>query len=141
MQDEIMRYWIKRRDKLIHPYSLVGYLLSLNLTIMTHARAHRSDMHNKAVITLIARLILNPLLVGNARNEALSEAITIFWDEFNNFQNRKRMFRHEYMWETKARDDTPAFRWHKRNSLHTTRVLGKLACLVLSKILGVGTAE
>ena len=51
------------------------------------------------------------------------------------------MYRHEYMWETKARDDTPAFCWHERNSLHTTRVLGKLACLVLSKILGVGTAK
>ena len=141
MVDEIMRYWIKRRDKLIHPYLLVGYLLSPNQTIMAHAREHRSDMHNKAVITLITRLILDPLLVGNARSEALSEAINIFWDEFNHFQNKKRMYRHEYMWEAKARDDMPAYCWHERNSLHTTRVLGKLACLVLSKILGVGTAE
>ena len=106
MVDEIMRYWINRRDKLIHPYSLVGYLLSPNQTIMAHAREHRSDLHNKAVITLITRLILNPLLVGNARSEALSEAINTFWDEFNHFQNKKRMYHHEYMCRRRKHETT-----------------------------------
>jgi len=141
MDDQVMTFWIKRRDKLIHPYSLVGYLLSPNKVIMAHAGANRSDLHNKAVITLIKRLIVNPLLVGEAMSQALSVAINTFWDEFGWFQNKKKMFRHDYMWETRARDDTPAFRWHERNSLRSTSVLGKLACLVLSKILGVGTAE
>ena len=34
-----------------------------------------------------------------------------------------------------------AFRWHQRYSLPVTKVLGRLACLVLSKILGIGSAE
>jgi hypothetical protein len=31
--------------------------------------------------------------------------------------------------------------WHKKNSLRYTDVLGKLACIVCSKILGIGSAE
>jgi hypothetical protein len=34
-----------------------------------------------------------------------------------------------------------ACRWHHTWTLSRTKVLGKLACLVLSKILGIGTAE
>ena len=31
--------------------------------------------------------------------------------------------------------------WHKKNSVRFTSILGKLACLVCSKILGIGSAE
>ena len=38
--------------------------------------------------------------------------------------------------------ETEGFRWHAQYSIEqTTEVLGRLACLVLSKILGIGTAE
>lgn len=143
MPHQVIRYWIKWHDKLIYLYSLVGYLLSPNQIIMVHVQLNRSDIHNKAVVTLIKRLIINPLFVGEAKSRALSNAITKFWNEFSCFYNKKKMFCHAYMWDTNARDDddTPAYRWHERNSLRLTIVLGKLACLVLSKILGVGTAK
>jgi hypothetical protein len=141
MEDAVMRYWIKRREKLIHPYSLVGYLLSPSKIIMAHAATNRSEIHNKAVVTLIKRLLIDPFLVGQAKSDAVANAINTFWDEFHFFQSKRKMFRYEHMWETKTRETTPAFRWHERNSLRSTIILGKLACLVLSKILGVGTAE
>ena len=53
MDHVAMRFWIKRRDKLIHDYSLTGYLLSPNPTIMAHAYENRSTMHNDAVVCLI----------------------------------------------------------------------------------------
>jgi hypothetical protein len=34
-----------------------------------------------------------------------------------------------------------AFRWHQKYMLPVKDILGKVACLVLSKILGIGTAE
>jgi hypothetical protein len=37
--------------------------------------------------------------------------------------------------------ETKAYKWHYKYSYHQTKVLGRLACLVLSKILGIGTAE
>jgi hypothetical protein len=68
MPHEVMRYWIKWCAKLIHLYLLVGYLLLPNQTIMVHAQENRSDLHSKAVVTLIKRLILNPLLVSKEKN-------------------------------------------------------------------------
>jgi len=137
-----MRYWIKRRDKLVHNYSLVGYLLSPNQTIMDHAYENRSLIHHEAVINLIKKLIVDPNLVGDKKSENLAASINIFWDEYNWFVNKKKMFKFDHIWEDAARGDrVPAYRWHQRWSLHTTKVLGKLACLVQSKILGIGTAE
>jgi len=40
-----------------------------------------------------------------------------------------------------AKQETEGFSWHAKYSIETTEVLGRLACLVLSKILGIGTAE
>ena len=40
-----------------------------------------------------------------------------------------------------AKQETEGFHWHAKYSIETTEVLGRLACLVLSKILGIGTAE
>jgi hypothetical protein len=45
------------------------------------------------------------------------------------------------MWEKTQRDAIPAYCWHQRHSFHSTKVLGKLACSVLSKTLGICTAE
>jgi hypothetical protein len=35
---QIMSFWLKCRNKLIHDYSLVGYILSPNPQIMNNAR-------------------------------------------------------------------------------------------------------
>ena len=40
-----------------------------------------------------------------------------------------------------ADENCKAYRWHFKYSDQQTKVLGKLACLVLSKILVIGTAE
>ena len=133
---------MKHRDKLIHSYSLVGYLLSPNQTIMDHAYENRSLIHHEAVVNLIEKLIVNPKLVGVEKSTNLAESISNFWDEYNWFVNKQRMFKFAHMLEPAAQGDhVPAYRWHQRWSLHTTKVLGKLACLVQSKILGIGTAE
>ena len=60
-----MHFWLKRRDKLIHDYSLVGYIMSPNPTIMSHALEHKTQKHDDAAANLITKLILRPTLVGN----------------------------------------------------------------------------
>ncbi len=49
MDHVAMIFWIKRQDKLIHDYSLTGYLLSSNPTNMAHTYENRLTMHNDAV--------------------------------------------------------------------------------------------
>ena len=46
-----------------------------------------------------------------------------------------------HIWVSAEDPSEKAFRWHQNYSLLYTEVLGRLACLVTSKILGIGTAE
>ena len=86
-----MQFWIKRREKLKHHYSLVGYLLSPNPTIMAHAYDNRSDIHNNAVVKVITKLIIDPMLVEDERSRSLAESINTFWDEYGCFVNKQHM--------------------------------------------------
>jgi hypothetical protein len=109
MDHVAMRFWIKRQDKLIHDYSLIGYLLSPNPTIMAHAYKNRLMIHNEAVVRLIDKLIANPIFVGEEKSEHLSKDIYTFWDEFDNFINRRGCFSHKYMWDAARGDDVKAY--------------------------------
>ena len=141
MTDVVMRFWLKRRPKLIHDYSLVGYILSPNSTIMSHAIDNKSIMHDQAAERLITKLILNPTLVGSERDNERAKLIDTFMEEYGDFTNKRGMFARDNIWIMAKDELTKAYRWHYKYSLTTTKVLGKLACLVLSKILGIGTAE
>jgi len=141
MTDVIMRFWLKRREKLIHDYSLVGYLLSPNSAIMAHSIEHKSIAHDQATERLITKLILNPSLVGNERSIERAKLIDTFMEEYGDFTNKRGLFARDNIWIMANNIDTLAYRWHFKYSLPVTKVLGKLACLVLSKILGIGTAE
>jgi hypothetical protein len=88
----VMQFWLLRRKKLIHDYSLVGYLLSPNPTIMEHAHLNKNQGHNTAVEHLITKLILDQSLVGNERKAHKSELIDKFFDEHNDFVNKRNAF-------------------------------------------------
>ena len=141
LTDVVMRFWLKRKPKLIHDYSLVGYILAPNPTIMAHAVVNKTINHDQAAERLITKLILNPTLVGTERNNEIAKLIDTFMDEYGDFTNKRGMFARDNIWIIAADEYAKAYRWHFKYSLTTTKVLGKLACLVLSKILGIGTAE
>ena len=139
--DQVMRFWLKRRDKLIHEYSLVGYILSPNPTIMAHAQEHKTQEHDNAAETLINKLILDQNLVGDESRLAKAKLIDTFLTEYGDFINKRGCFARDHIWILASEPDLKAYRWHQKYTLLVTKVLGKLACLVLSKILGIGTAE
>ena len=136
-----MGFWEKRRSKLIHDYSLVGYILSPNPTIMENAITNKLEIHDEAAERLITKLMLYPALVGNERTVQRAKLIDSFMEEYGDFTNRRGVFAKDNIWIMAADESTKAYRWHYKYSYHQTKVLGKLACLVLSKILGIGTAE
>jgi hypothetical protein len=105
-----MIFWIKWRDHLIHDYSLAGYLLLQNATIMAHAYTNRSTMlHNDAVVHLIKKLIVNPMLVGDKKSSHLSKDIETFWNEYDDFVNMRGCFSHKYMWDSARGDNDKAY--------------------------------
>ncbi len=127
--------------KLIRNYSLVGYLLSPNSTIMAHAVKHKTINHDQTAKRLITKLILNPTLVGTERNNERVNLIDTFMEEYGDFTNKHGMFACANIWIMAADENAKVYRWHYKYSLPTTKVLGKLACLVLLKILGIGTTK
>lgn len=124
-----------------HKYALVGYLLSPNPTIMKHALDHRTQQHDDAITTLIAKLILDPLLVGEEKEQKKAELIHMFWGEYSDFTLKLHKFSDPGMWRIAANPKQSAHMWHKTYSLTRTQVLGILGCLTTSKNLGIGSSE
>lgn len=137
----VLQFWTKRREKLINDYSLVGYILSPHPTIMEDAAKNKTQEHFDAALRLITKLLIDPKLIGQAKLTAIATAYDTFLSEWDDFSNRKGKLISDHIWIIAAVDDTQAYDWHKKYSLLSTKVLGKLACLVTSKILGIGTAE
>ena len=136
-----MRFWLRRRSKLIHDYSLVGYILSPNPTIMASAVLHKTQLNDDAAERLITKLLLDGSLVGEPRNVAQAKLIDTFFTEYGDFFHKRNAFARDHIWITAQDPNLKAFCWHQKYSLMVTKVLGQLACRVLSKILGIGTAE
>ena len=140
MTDKVMTIWLKRKENLCHDYSLVGFLLSPNPTIMEAAEKLTAD-HKAAVARLIEKLFVDPLLVGPARVAEMTMLINTFWSEYTDFTLRISRFRGEDMWFIAVIPDHAAYTWYKTHSVWSTIILGKLGCSVCPKILGIGTAE
>ena len=87
------------------------------------------------------KLLLNPNLTSNSWEIEKARLFDKFYQEFGDFTGRHCRFNQSHIWIAAADPSEQAYRWHQKYSLHCTEVLGKLACLITSKILGIGTAE
>jgi hypothetical protein len=116
-------------------------MLSPNPKIMAHCAINKSSLHVNAADRLIEKLILDSMLVGTKRREKLADLIDTFKDKYGEFTSQQGRFAKDNIWMVAAKQEMEGFRWHAKYSIETTEVLGRLACLVLSKILRIGTAE
>ncbi len=144
MTHQIMIFWFKHQPKLIHDYSLVGCILSPNPQIMNNARKRMVDspIYSDAIKYLIGQLLVPENLTSTQHKECLAEMTTKFFDEHQKFVKQTGILNSDTMWYAAEKSDfVVACCWHHTWTLSRTKVLGKPACLVLSKILGIGTAK
>ncbi len=141
LTNKMMRMSIHIREKVIHDYSLVEYMLSPIPAIMEHCAANRTVSLSDASERLIEKLILDPGLVRSQRSRDLVFLIVKFKDENRDFTNKQGKFNKANIWIMASDENIQGYYWHQKYSLDCTDVLGKLACLVPSKILGIGSAE
>jgi hypothetical protein len=128
MTHQIMTFWFKHQPKLIHDYSLVGYILS------PQERMLDSPIYSDAVKRLIGKLLVPENLTSTERKECIAEMTTKFFDEHQKFVSQTGILNSDTMWYAAGKSDfVVACRWHHIWKLPRTKVLGKLACLVLSK--------
>ncbi|KAL3766558.1 hypothetical protein ACHAWU_007798, partial [Discostella pseudostelligera] len=75
---QVMRFWLRRRENLVHDYSLVGYILSPNPIIMEDAAKNKSKDHMNAAKRLIIKLFIDPTLTGTERTNAIAKMYNTF---------------------------------------------------------------
>jgi hypothetical protein len=63
------------------------------------------------------------------------------FSELKDFQQKLGYFKKMSIWIAAEDPNLPSYLWHQKYSLIFTKWLGKLACIVLSKMLGIGEAE
>jgi hypothetical protein len=101
-----------------------------------------SPIYSDAVERLIGKLLLPKNSTSTARKECLADMTTKFFDGHQQFVNQTGILNSDTMWYAAGKSDfVVACHWHHTWMLPRTKALGKLACLVLSKILGIGTAK
>lgn len=138
--DVVGTSWEKRREKLAHDYAVTGWMLSPHPDIMQHVRKNRKGIaHDNAVNRLIRKLFQHEY----PEEEQMDSVLRTFWSEYADFESRSgdAYDNRQYIWEHDHVKKQHCHIWHKQNTLPYTTVLGKLACRVTSKILGIGQAE
>ncbi len=116
-------------------------MLSPIPAIMEHCAANRTASLSDTSEQLIEKSIFDPGLVESQHSRELDFLIDKFKDEYGDFTNKQGKFNKANIWIMASDENIQGYRWHQKYSLDCTDVLGKLACLVLSKILGIGSAK
>jgi hypothetical protein len=95
----------------------VGYLLSPHPIIMQHAMVNRSQQHDDAVSSLIAKLFLPRDVVGEARAVMRANLVHKFWTEHSDFTLKTGKYADLDMWIIARNPMVAAHEWHKTYSI------------------------
>jgi hypothetical protein len=105
-------------------------------------RMLHSPIYSDALKRLIGKLLVPENLTSSKCTECLADMTPKYVDKHQKFVNQTGILNSNTMWYAAGKSDfVVACHWHYTWTLSRTKVLGKLACLVLSKILGIGTAK
>ena len=108
--------------------------------IYNDSKANVTGAHKSAVDRLLKKMFASTLADDS---DELAVIMNTFWDEFEHFKSKTGPYAKPYIWNLQNKDlqHGKSYLWHKKNSFENTAILGKLACRVCSKIVGMGSAE
>jgi hypothetical protein len=137
---KVIDIWKKRRDKLINDFSIAGWLLSPIPDVYNDSRENSNGQHRNAIDRLLKKMFASQF---SDDSDELANLLNDFWEEFEHFISQTGPFEKAYIWKYNNPDlhHGRSHLWHKKNSVPFTKVLGKFACRVCSKIVGMGSAE
>jgi len=133
--------WEKRREKLVHDFSVSGWLVSPIPEIYNDAKESQDGvLHRNRMERLFLKLFGHEV---DATNDFATETLLDkFWTEYEDFQSKSGKFGgRDYIWNSSDLRNGDSHLWHKKYSMPYTQYFGRFACRVCSKILGIGSAE
>jgi hypothetical protein len=134
--------WVfnQRCQQLMHPFSIAAWICSPVPQVQaTWGRMDESD--KRVVNALIVKFYGTHGLNEPQTRKESDEMISLFWDERDHFATRSGDFADGYKWTSSDILNNRSHFWHKKHSVHCTAIFGKFACVVTSKIIGIGSAE
>lgn len=137
----VAEIWSRRREKLVTDFAIAGWLLSPVPEVYNDCKQNMNGMHRDAVERLLIKMMASEFADDS---DELASVTYFFWEEFEQFQSRTGPYDKAHIWNLSINRDLllgKSYLWHKKNSYFQTKVLGKFACRVCSKIVGMGSAE
>jgi hypothetical protein len=130
-------------EQMCNPYVIAAWALSPHPDIQTHCRQNMSPKYKVIIRDLLFKLLLEDDLPPANVDQRKGVIANTFWEEWYTFNNRTGDIfgNSNYCWSSQDIVTNKTYRWHKINSLIETKFLGKFACRVTSKIVGIGNAE
>lgn len=140
LSQKVLDIWNKRRKKLVNDFTIAGWLLSPIPEVYLDASLNSTGEHRDACDRLMKKMFASDLADDS---DELADLHNYFWDEFEHFKSKTGPYNKAYIWKESNPDlhHGRSHMWHKKNSIPFTKVFGKFACRVCSKIVGMGSAE
>ena len=140
LSERFRKVFEKRSRLLMHPFATAAWLCSPVPQVQeTWTRMDESD---KGIVNdLIVKLLVPKCRTQVEADELGDDMKNSFWDEWEQFSSRTGCYEERYKWASHDITNNRSHFWHKKHSIHCTQVLGRLACIVTSKICGIGNAE
>ena len=141
--DKFKGLWEARKVNLDHDYAIAGWALCVTPEVMADVKARMCGSHRDAIERVVERLHVAPCPNNRVDLAKMSPSLIVdkFWDEYDEFTEKTGPFAKQGKWKANDVASGKSFAWHKKYSLHSTQVLGFVACRVTSKHLGIGSAE
>jgi hypothetical protein len=136
----VERRWKHRRNHLVSDYCIAGWMLCPIAEVREDAKTHIGEDRNRM------EQLLKKLYAPNqeASSDEVANLLNRFWEEYEDFQNKTGPYASRpHIWHPNNADINKGVShiWHKKNSMPYTTILGKFACRVCSKIVGMGSAK
>lgn len=138
---KVQSIWIKRRTALATDFSIAGWMLSPIPEVFEDSKHHALGAERNAVERLLKKMYTAEFA---ADSNEVANLLNTFWNEYEDFKGKSGPFDDRpHIWVPSNGDLMKGHShfWHKKNSIPYTKVLGKFACRVCSKIVGMGSAE
>jgi hypothetical protein len=162
--EHLITLWNHRRKNLESDFCIAGWFLSPLEEVMMDVKAGRTGQNTAAMDRILDKFY------HNCTEEELGKIKDIFWTEFEEFHNKTGRFGfgRKYIWNSELIRQRLSAKWHAQYSMQYTevsllcvvssflialltfcvlfcycnlQVLGKVACRILSTLLGIGIAE
>ena len=132
----VCKLWQKSKLHINTDFEGTGWMLCVIPNIRKDAKDHLDSDHIKQVNDVI-----NTIFSGAYEGE-MAVTLDLFWTEYTEFDNMIGSYdADEFIWKGKNISDGNSHLWHQKYSLPLTKVLGFVACRVISKVLSIGAAE